>query len=63
VFSPRPISSTGRDELLDSVVSKTTKDTLHARLKLPVSALTKDKIVIARRIGQRWRLVGYGTVL
>jgi translation initiation factor 2 subunit 3 len=45
------------------VVSKSSKGTIHTRLKLPVCALPKDRIVIARRIGQRWRLVGYGIVM
>jgi len=45
------------------IVSKLSKGILHARLKLPVSAHEKDRVVIARRIGQRWRLVGYGIII
>lgn len=45
------------------IVSKASKGIIHARLKLPVCAHSKDRIVIARRIGQRWRLVGYGVLI
>lgn len=44
------------------IVSKASKGIIHTRLKLPVCAHPKDRIVIARRIGQRWRLVGYGVI-
>jgi len=44
------------------VISGSGKGKFHVRLKLPVCAVEKDRIVISRRIGQRWRFVGYGII-
>lgn len=38
------------------------KNVVELKLKMPVCADKGDRIVISRRIGQRWRLVGYGIV-
>jgi len=44
------------------VVSSSSKGIVHLRLKLPVCVSKDDRVVISRRIGQRWRLVGHGTI-
>ena len=38
------------------------KDLVQLKLKLPICAEKNDRIVISRRIGQRWRLIGYGVL-
>ena len=39
------------------------KDLIHVRLKLPVCCNLNDRITISRRIGTRWRLIGYAEIL
>lgn len=41
------------------IVSALGKNTVHVILKLPVCADTKDRVTISRRIGSRFRLIGY----
>ena len=38
------------------------KKILHIKLRLPVCASNKDKFTFSRRIGHRFRLIGYGTI-
>jgi len=38
------------------------KNVVELKLKMPICADKGDRIVISRRIGQRWRLVGYGII-
>lgn len=38
------------------------KNVLHLMLKRPVCVLPGSKLAVSRRIGNRWRLTGYGTV-
>ncbi len=42
------------------VVDKLGKNTVHVRLKLPVCAEEGSRVTISRRIGDRFRLIGYG---
>ena len=44
------------------VVTQLKKDKITIKLKLPVCCTTEDKITISRTIGNRWRLIGYGTI-
>jgi len=45
------------------IVTKIDKDTTHMYLKRPVCAEEGDRVAISRRIGSRWRLVGYGIIV
>ena len=45
------------------VVSLLKKDGVSLILKLPVCCNKTDKITISRRIGSRWRLIGYGEIV
>jgi translation initiation factor 2 subunit 3 len=45
------------------IVMKAKKDEVELRLKLPVSVDKGSRIALSRRIGARWRLIGYGTVV
>jgi len=44
------------------VATEIKKDTLKCRLKLPICAEKGSKITISRRIGDRFRLIGYGII-
>jgi len=44
------------------VVSQLKKDDIHVKLKIPVCCSKKDRITISRMMGNRWRLIGYGTI-
>ena len=41
------------------VVAELQKKQVHLKLKRPISAFPKAKIAISRRVGNRWRLIGY----
>jgi translation initiation factor 2 subunit 3 len=44
------------------IVSSARKNVLEVKLKLPVVAEEGSRIAISRRIGTRWRLIGYGII-
>ena len=44
------------------IVDKLGKNQIHCKLKLPVCAEKTSRITISRRIGTRFRLIGYGTI-
>ncbi|MBI5681145.1 MAG: translation initiation factor IF-2 subunit gamma [Methanobacterium sp.] len=44
------------------VVSSARKDTADVTLKLPVCAETGQRVALSRRVGARWRLIGYGII-
>ncbi len=44
------------------MVSQVKKGAVHVKLKLPVCCTKDDRITISRMIGNRWRLIGYGTI-
>jgi translation initiation factor 2 subunit 3 len=44
------------------VVSSTKKDVVDVVLKLPVCASPGDRVALSRRVGARWRLIGYGII-
>ena len=44
------------------IVSELSKDKIHLILKRPVCAAPEDRFAISRRIENRWRLIGYGTI-
>ncbi|MBI4440893.1 translation initiation factor IF-2 subunit gamma [Candidatus Woesearchaeota archaeon] len=44
------------------IVTKLRKDMIDCTLKLPVCAEVGSRVVISRRIGQRFRLIGYGII-
>ncbi|MEK6841416.1 MAG: translation initiation factor IF-2 subunit gamma [Nanoarchaeota archaeon] len=39
------------------------KDLIHVRLKVPVCCNLTDRMTISRRIGTRWRLIGYAEII
>ena len=39
------------------------KNKIRCRLKLPVCADSGSRVTISRRIGNRFRLIGYGEIL
>ncbi len=43
-------------------ITKISKDAIKMTLKLPVCAAKGSRVTISRRIGARWRLIGYGTI-
>jgi translation initiation factor 2 subunit 3 len=43
-------------------VNNLSKDVIDCRLKKPVSANTSDRVTISRRVGTRFRLIGYGVI-
>ncbi|MCC9262237.1 selenocysteine-specific elongation factor [Methanobrevibacter woesei] len=45
------------------VVTATKKNTVKVNLKLPVCASPGDRIALSRRVGARWRLIGYGIIV
>lgn len=44
------------------VVTSARKDDVDVQLKLPVVAEPKQRVAISRRIGARWRLIGFGVI-
>lgn len=44
------------------VVSSTKKNLIEVNLKLPVCASKGDRVALSRRVGARWRLIGYGII-
>ncbi|PKK85644.1 MAG: translation initiation factor IF-2 subunit gamma [Thermoplasmata archaeon HGW-Thermoplasmata-1] len=44
------------------VVNNTKPDSVEVKLKLPVCASDGQRVAISRRVGGRWRLIGYGIV-
>lgn len=44
------------------VTSLRKKNTVEAKLKLSVCAEENDRLAISRRVGGRWRLIGYGII-
>ena len=45
------------------IVTDISKNEFKCRLRLPVCASLGDKVTISRRIGTRFRLIGFGTIL
>ncbi|MCQ2972092.1 MAG: translation initiation factor IF-2 subunit gamma [archaeon] len=45
------------------VVTATKKDVCDVVLKLPVCASPGDRVALSRRVGARWRLIGYGIIV
>ncbi|MEK6967761.1 MAG: translation initiation factor IF-2 subunit gamma [Nanoarchaeota archaeon] len=43
-------------------IAKLGKDSIKVILKIPVCATKGSRVTISRRIGARWRLIGYGTI-
>ncbi|MBU4501216.1 MAG: translation initiation factor IF-2 subunit gamma [Nanoarchaeota archaeon] len=44
------------------IVDKISKGKFHAMLKIPVCCTKKDRITISRKLGDRWRLIGWGEI-
>ena len=44
------------------VVTSTKKNDVEVTLKLPVCASPGDRVALSRRVGARWRLIGYGII-
>lgn len=44
------------------VVTQLKKNAVNVKLKLPVCCTKEDRITISRMMGNRWRLIGYGTI-
>jgi len=44
-------------------VTSARENVVELKLKLPVCALEGDRVAISRRIGARWRLIGYGVIV
>lgn len=45
------------------VVDKISKGKFHAALRIPVCCSKEDRITISRKLGDRWRLIGWGKIL
>jgi translation initiation factor 2 subunit 3 len=45
------------------VVSSAQKDTCAVSLKLPVCAEKGQRVAMSRKVGGRWRLIGYGEIM
>lgn len=43
-------------------VTSSKKNKVHIELKLPVCADKGDRVALSRRVGTRWRLIGYGII-
>ena len=43
-------------------VNSTKKNDIEVTLKLPVCASSGDRVALSRRVGARWRLIGYGII-
>ena len=39
------------------------KDLVHIKLKIPITCNITDRITISRRLGTRWRLIGYANII
>jgi translation initiation factor 2 subunit 3 len=44
------------------VITSARGDIADIKLKLPICADVGDRVAISRRVGSRWRLIGYGTI-
>ena len=44
------------------VVTSSKKNKVDVTLKLPVCASSGDRVALSRRVGARWRLIGYGII-
>ena len=44
------------------VVTSAKKNNVDVTLKLPVCASPGDRVALSRRVGARWRLIGYGII-
>ncbi len=44
------------------MVTQLKKDKIHVKLRLPVCCTKEDRITISRMVGNRWRLIGFGTI-
>ncbi len=44
------------------IVTQLKKNAVNVKLKLPICCTKEDRITISRMIGNRWRLIGYGTI-
>lgn len=44
------------------IVTELKKDLIYVKLRAPVCCEKDDRITISRMIGQRWRLIGFGTI-
>ncbi|MEK6948944.1 MAG: translation initiation factor IF-2 subunit gamma, partial [Nanoarchaeota archaeon] len=45
------------------IVTSLKKNNVACKLKVPVCAEIKSRVTISRRIGNRFRLIGYGEIL
>ena len=45
------------------VVDKISKNMFHVVLRLPVCCNQEDRITISRKLGDRWRLIGWGKII
>lgn len=45
------------------IVAKLSKNKIFCKLKIPVCADSGSRVTISRKIGARWRLIGYGIIL
>ncbi len=45
------------------IVKDVKKDVIEIELKLPICADKNDKIVLSRKIAERWRLIGYSEII
>lgn len=45
------------------IITNVQKDEIRMKLKLPICTNKSERIVLSRRIGQKWRLVGYGILV
>lgn len=45
------------------IVGKISKGKFHAVLKIPVCCNKNDRVTISRKLGDRWRLIGWGKIL
>ncbi len=45
------------------IVDELKKDLIHIKLKVPVCCNINDRITISRRVGTRWRLIGYAEIV
>lgn len=45
------------------VVKSARKDEVEISLRLPVCPIPEEKVAIGRRIGNKWRLIGYGNIV
>ena len=45
------------------IITNVQKDEIRMKLKLPICTNKSERIVLSRRIGQKWRLIGYGILV